>query len=198
MKKNIILTLMAILLLCCTACKKEEKKDIGQAIKAAELSTVRCTVRQVFKYDDPTKRFWGRRKVVGTVKATVTASIDLSKVEDEDIKEDGNTIKLTLPTPTIHYSFADSTINYIYEKIGALRSDFTIEDRNNIMKSCEDSLINNTQLLNSVIDDAKTSATDFFEITLTNLGYEKITIKFKDDPLLRQEKKDSKKKKESK
>jgi len=182
MRRNIILTLMAVLLLCCTACKKE-KPNVRQTIKAAELSTVEYTVRQIFKFDDPKKKMWGERKILGYVKGTLEAGIKLNKVEDKDIVENEGKIKLTLPTPEIlSLSVPDSTVHYVYERIGALRGDFTINEKNEIIGSCEDSILNNTQLISSIIEDAKIYATDFFEVTLTSLGYTDIEIVFEDRP----------------
>ena len=64
-----------------------------------------------------------------------------------------------------------------YEKVGALRSDFTAEDRNNLLRQGEEAILADAENL-GILADAEKNAKMFFEAMLGQVGFEKINVVF--------------------
>ncbi len=180
MKRNVLLWVTAAMLLCCTSCRKEEK-DIKYKIMKAELGTVEYTVRQIIRNSDETWKFFGERKVLFSVKATLKAGINLDKMEDDDVEVKGKSIKLTLPCPEIvALNIRPDDIELAYSKVSTLRSDYSQKELEEILHSGEKAIRNDETLRATILDDAKTNAREFFEVLLRSSGFENIVIKFDD------------------
>jgi len=181
MKRSVILSVMVALLLCCTACKKEER-DIKYKIKKAELGTVEYTVRQIIRNSDESWKFFGDRKVLFSVKATMKAGIDLDKMTDEDIVIKGDRIKVTLPKPEIvALNIKPDDIKLEYSKVSSLRSDYTQKEYDEILTAGEKEIRSDEGLKNSIIADAETNAKEFFEVLLRGSGYTDVEIEFREE-----------------
>ncbi len=180
MKRSVILTVMAVLLLGCSACQQEEH-DIRTKIKKAELGTVEYTVRQIIRNSDESWQFFGDRKVLFSVKATLKAGIDLDKLAEEDIEVTGDRIQVRLPMPEIlSLNIRPDDIKLEYSKVSSLRSDYTQQEYDQILAAGEQEIRNDNALKNSILNDAKASAEEFFEILLHGSGFSEVEILFKE------------------
>ena len=178
MKQKLLFFALTALLLCLTACKQEER-DVKYKIRKAELGTVEYTVRQIIRNNDETWKFFGDRKVLFSVKAKVKAGIDLDKMTDEDVKVKGNSIKLTLPKPEIvALNIKPNDIKLEYSKVSTLRSEYSQKEYDEILRAGEESIRTDEALRNSIIADAETNASEFFEILLRGSGFTDIKIAF--------------------
>ena len=178
MKQKLLFFALTALLLCLTACKQEER-DVKYKIRKAELGTVEYTVRQIIRNSDETWKFFGDRKVLFSVKAKVKAGIDLDKMTDEDVKVKGNSIKLTLPKPEIvALNIKPNDIKLEYSKVSTLRSEYSQKEYDEILRAGEESIRTDEALRNSIITDAETNASEFFEILLRGSGFTDIKIAF--------------------
>jgi hypothetical protein len=170
-----------VLLLSCTGCKKEEQ-NIKYKIKKAELGTVEYTVRQIIRNSDESWKFFGDRKVLFSVKATLKAGIDLDKLSDEDIEVRGSQIKITLPQPEIvALNIKPDDIKLAYSKVSALRTEYSQKEIDEILTAGERSIREDESLRSSIVDDAKANAREFFEILLRASGYNDIEVAFEDE-----------------
>ena len=148
-------------------------------IRKAELGTVEYTVRQIIRNSDETWKFFGDRKVLFSVKAKVKAGIDLDKMTDEDVKVKGNSIKLTLPKPEIvALNIKPNDIKLEYSKVSTLRSEYSQKENDEILRAGEESIRTDEALRTSIIADAETNASEFFEILLRGSGFTDIKIAF--------------------
>ena len=178
MKQKLLFFALTALLLCLTACKQEER-DVKYKIRKAELGTVEYTVRQIIRNSDEIWKFFGDRKVLFSVKAKVKAGIDLDKMTDEDVKVKGNSIKLTLPKPEIiALNIKPNDIKLEYSKVSTLRSEYSQKEYDEILRAGEESIRTDEALRNSIIADAETNASEFFEILLRGSGFTDIKIAF--------------------
>jgi hypothetical protein len=64
-----------------------------------------------------------------------------------------------------------------YEKVGMLRSNFTTEDRNNLLRQGEKAIMDDAENL-GILKDAEENARLFFESLLKQVGFETVTVKF--------------------
>ena len=179
MKKRAYFLMIVAMLLCVASCAKEEQ-NIKHKIKKAELGTVEYTVRQIIRNSDDSWSFFGDRKVLFSVKATLKAGIDLDKLSEEDIRVRGERIALTLPQPEIvALNIKPDDIKLAYAKVSALRSEYTQKEYDEILTAGEKSIRNDETLRANIIEDAKANAIEFFEILLRASGYTEIEIDFK-------------------
>lgn len=171
--------LLAILMLTiCTACHRPPQ-DIKSRIKKAELGTVQYTVRQIIRNSDETWKFFGDKKVLFSVKATVKAGIDLEKIEDDNIVVDDSRITLVLPHAEVQaINIQPNDIKEVYSKVSALRSQYTQQQRDEILRAGEYSIKADRNLRASIIAEAESNAKEFFELLLKSNGFNDITILF--------------------
>ena len=178
MKRGAFLTVVLTLLLCCMGCDKEQR-DIKSKIQKAELGTVEYTVRQIIRNSDETWKFFGERKVLFSVKATLKAGIDLDKLEDDDVVVRGKSIKLTLPEPQIMaLNIRPDDIELVYSKVSSLRSNYMQKEYDEILRAGEEAIRNDESLRANILADAEANARDFFDLLLRSSGFENNEILF--------------------
>lgn len=179
MKKFVVIPLLAtMLVLCCLSCNKSPQ-NIKYKIKKAELGTVEYTVRQIIRNSDETWQLFGDKKVLFSVKATMKAGIDLEKVQDDDIIVDGKHVSLTLPHAQIMaINILPKDITIAYSKVSVLRSDYSQQEYDAIMRAGEYSIKTDQDLRHSILTEAEANAKDFFELLLRSNGFEDIDIYF--------------------
>ncbi len=62
------------------------------------------------------QQFFGNDKLLLVAEGQVVVGFDLTKVEENDIVVDGDTVHLTLPPPEILYTGVDEDKTYVYER----------------------------------------------------------------------------------
>lgn len=179
-----IFILLAALILCgCESLEDRTVEQFSRLSRESELATTSYTVRKVIKANDLPdwkKGKIGARKILFECKATLTAGINLKDLDRSDalIDEKDKSIVLTLPkAELLELSIRPDDIQKVYEEVGLLRSDFSVEDKNRLLQQGEASIRSSLSDY-GILSDAQENARQFFTALLSSIGYQHITIKF--------------------
>ena len=146
----------------------------------AELGTVEYTISKIIKANDETFYTIGDRKILFSCQATVKAGIKLDDFSTKNVTYDkaSNSISVKLPKPSIlALNMPAEKVKLEYVKIGTFRSNFSAEERNELLKQGEEDI--RTDLPNlGILNDAQKNAELFFKSFFSRLGIEKVTIEF--------------------
>ena len=180
MKKLII----AAFVLLCASCGQSLEEKMNQKFSAmeemAELGTVQYTITKIIKADDNAFYTVGDRKILFSCQSTMKAGISLADFKKENVKvnEEDKSVEVTLPKPKVlSFNMPAEKIKLEYEKVGTLRSNFTTEDRNNLLRQGEKAIMDDAENL-GILKDAEENARLFFESLLKQVGFETVTVKF--------------------
>lgn len=176
---KILFTFISLVLL--AACAKEKKA--GQEILAlremSELATVEYTVTKLVKAND--NKTWytiGDRKILMQCEAHLKAGIDLSEIKEEDIRANGKKIELTLPeAKLVSLNIPPDSIKEAYQHDGALRQNFSAEEKNEMLRQAETQIRESVDSL-GILRTAESNASLYISKFLRQLGYEEINIRF--------------------
>ncbi len=176
--KNLIyvIFLISIVSFSCSE-KKIPKADIYSLRKIGMLSTTEYSIGKVVKLNDEPEWYkFGDRKILISCKAKIKAGVNLMEAEIKEV--DGKTI-ITLPPSEIS-SFAMDPNKIITEMqdVNGLRSSFTQEDKNKIMKQGEMAIlkqINQSNIYKEAENNAEMFVIDFF----SKAGLENIEVQIK-------------------
>ena len=192
-KFKILLAIPIVLgfaLLTATSCTKEEEPlskedEIGERVaklaETAELGTVEYKVKKIVTTSDDQWYSLGNRKILFSSTAYLKAGIKLEGFTTENVKIDGNNVTVTLPHAQL-LSFnmpADETAT-VFENYGFFRSRFSAEEQNHILELGEKNIRDDVPNL-GILQDAEKNATEIFKAMLTQMGYEKVTVKFEEE-----------------
>lgn len=186
MKGFKILLFTCILL--AVSCSKSSNNDLIEEKAAtitemAELGTVEYTISKIIKAND-NKAFYtiGDRKILLSCKAVVKAGIDLKNFSEDDIiyDKDANSLTVKLPAPRIlSLNLPAEYVKLEYVKVGILRSNFTAEERNELLSQGEKDIREDLPKL-GILEDARSNAKMFIESLFGNVGVENIHVEFID------------------
>jgi hypothetical protein len=181
MKKLIIAGFIAILCSCGKSIPEqmEEKvKHMGAA--TAELGTVEYTVSKIIKADHDVFYKFGDRKILFSSHSTMKAGVDLSKFCADSVTVDKKSKTITIRLPkaeVLSFHMPAENIKMEYSKTGKLRSDFTVEERNEILKKGEEAILGSAQEI-GILKDAEDNVRTIFESLLAGAGFKEINITF--------------------
>lgn len=149
-------------------------KDIGV------LSTCEYTISKVIELKDRASWYkFGDRDILMSCKAKIEAGVRLDELKNEDIKVDGKRIKILLPYPEIlSFDMDPQSIKTELESVNGLRSTFSQEEKNNILRQGEESIKANmgrTQILKQAKENARVFIENFYK----ELNFEEVIIEFK-------------------
>lgn len=165
---------------CGKSLEERAREKISSLTESAELGTVEYSIKKIIKANDT--HFIGDRKILFSCKATMKAGVDLAdfSVEDAVIDANSKTIEVTLPQPKIlSLNMPAEGAKLEYEKVGAMRFNFTADERNNLLTQGEKAILDDAANL-GILGDAKKNAILFFESLLAPVGFEKVVVKFKE------------------
>jgi len=173
----------AFLLVWMSSCKDEkpaENTDVYEIRNIGLLSTTEYTVGKVIKLKDNKAWYkYGDRNILISCKARIKAGVDLGKLSDQDIVENGKRITITLPAPEIlSLSMDPNLIRTEMEDVNGFREGFSQEEKNLILVQGEQSIRDNigeTSILETAGKNARTFITDFYK----QLGFDQVTVIFK-------------------
>jgi len=156
-----------------------KEQEILSLREMNELVTVEYVVNKIIKAnDDKTWYKIGDRKILMTCEATLKAGIDFSKINTDDIKIDEKEIVLRLPHASLFsINIKPEDIKVAYEEVGALRNNFSSQERNALAGQAQAQIQESVDSL-GVLQTAETNASIFVSNFLRNLGYKKITVQF--------------------
>jgi len=163
------------------------KEQANKISTLSELGTVEYVISKIVKADDNANWYkYGDRKILFTCKASLKAGIDLSNLNDNDIKTNFSekSISVILPkAKLLSINIRPDDVNLIYEKVSLTRSSFTNKDRDMIMAQGEKDIWEGAEGF-GILKDAEGNAKSFLEALLKQAGYEKINIEFKNREVL--------------
>lgn len=180
---------LLFLLLCIgglASCNKLEKQTIEQIdrLDVQEFATVEYTISKVIKAsDDQTWYKMGDRKIVFTAKATVKAGVRMDNFTAKDVIIDARNkaITVNLPQPEIlSVSMRPEDIREVWHHSSFLRQDFSAAEKEDLFRQGLNDIkkdIPNMGILDEARSNAALDMTNFFK----QLGYEKVTINFKEN-----------------
>ena len=172
-------SLMMLLSGCGDSMADKLKNKMGTLTEMAELGTVEYTISKIIKASDEAFYTIGERKILFSCCATMKAGIDLKDFSAENVKIDSDKeVTVTLPAPKVlAFNMPSEQVKLEYEKVGALRFDFTAEERNKLLKQGEEAILADAENL-GILADAEKNAKAFFEAMLKQIGFEKVNINF--------------------
>lgn len=181
MKKLIIAGFIAILCSCGKSIPEqmEEKvKHMGAA--TAELGTVEYTVSKIIKADHDVFYKFGDRKILFSSHSTMKAGVDLSKFCADSVTVDKKSKTITIRLPkaeVLSFHMPAENIKMEWSRTGMLRSDFTAQERNELLKQAEEAIVADAGNL-GILKDAEENARMLFEALLAGSGYKKVNVLF--------------------
>ena len=158
--------------------KMNEK--VQELTEMSELGTTEYTITKIVKASDASWYKVGDRKILFTCKATLKAGIDLSQFSSTDvlINEEQKSVKVTLPkAKLLSLNMPAEEAKLAYEKVSLTRSDFSAEERSNLLKQGEESILESVPSL-GILEEAEKNAASFFKAMLKQAGFNNITIGF--------------------
>ena len=164
--------------------KKNAEQEILSLKNLSGLATAEYVVTKIIKTND--NKDWykiGDRKILMSCQATIKAGIDFSKITSEDIDIEDKEVTLVLPrAEMISLNIKPEDIKLEYEEVGLLRQNFSQAEKDFLLVQGERQIRAGVANL-GVLKTAETNATVFLTRFLRRMGYEKITVKFRDDAL---------------
>lgn len=179
-KKLIGLVVLLLLSSCGKSLEQTAKEKLGTLSEMAELGTVEYTITKIIKASDNAFYTIGDRKILFSCTATMKAGVDLEgfSAENISINSKNKEITILLQKPKVlAFNMPPELAKLEYEKVGALRFDFTAEDRNNLLRQGEEAIMADAENL-GILADAEKNAQMFFEALLSQVGFEKINVVF--------------------
>lgn len=184
MKKILSFLIVALTLL--SSCRSSEDELLSKRIlglkKMAELGTVEYTIKKVIKADDNIDWYkYGERKILFSCTAFLKAGIDMAEFSPDDVIIDktSKSISVTLPdAKLLSYNIPIELIQQEYCNITGLRKKYSPEEIHELKIQGEKSILEKVGSY-GILDDARNNAKDFFEATFAQLGYENITVNFR-------------------
>jgi hypothetical protein len=181
--------LLFIILFFITSCSKkepEQKPSILSIKEMSELATVEYTVTKIIKAND--NKTWfkvGDRKILMSCEAHIKAGVDLSTINENSYKINGNTVELTLPAPKIlSFSIPPDKIKVEYQEVSLFRDPFKTAERDQLAIQAEAQIKNSIDSL-GILDQAKANTSLLISNMLKQMGYKNITINYSGSPSIR-------------
>lgn len=180
MKKFLIGMILFIMYSCGESLEDKMNKKVSTISEMSELGTVEYTISKIIKANDNSFYTIGDRKILFSCKSTMKAGIDLTDFSLDSVKVDKatNIVEVNLPKPKVlSFNMPAEQVTLEYQKVGTLRSDFTAENRNALLKQAEEEIIADAENL-GILKDAEQNARLFFEALFLQIGIEKVVINF--------------------
>ena len=189
-KTGRIAALLAILLPtlllsgCATRESAEEKaaKEIEALSSVKELGLVEYRVRKIVKANDEGEWYkLGERKILFSCTAYLKAGIDLGTfaLSDVDMDRETGTVTVTLPHATLlSVNIPASEIRQEYDQVTLLRSSFSAQERNQLLRQGERQIRESVPSL-GILEKAEENATLFFTSLFSKMGFSTVEVKFK-------------------
>lgn len=163
---------------CGESIEDKMNKKLSEMSELSELGTVEYTISKIIKANDNSFYTIGERKILFSCKATMKAGIDLSTFSPNNVKIEKatNSVVINLPKPKVlSFNMPADQIHLEYQKVGTLRSEFSAEDRNALLKQAEEAIIADAPNL-GILKDAEHNAKLFFDALFSQIGFENIVV----------------------
>lgn len=153
-------------------------KNMGSA--SAELGSVEYTISKIIAVDHDVFYKIGERKVLFSSLSTMKAGVDLSAfcADSVDVDKKKSTINIRLPkAKVLAFNMPAENIKMEYSKTGKLRSEFSVEERNEILKQGEEAILNDAEKI-GILKDAEANVRTIFESLLAGADFKEINVTF--------------------
>jgi len=176
-----------ILLLSGYSCNRSKEVSEHEILKQIEelgqLATVEFVVTKIIKAShEPDWYKWGERKFLVSATASIKAGVDLRKLSDSDIHIQNNRIELTLPQPEIlSFNIKPEDLKMEFIRVSGLRHSFTSSETQGILQEAEKEIraqIPHMGILKTAEDNTRL----FFQVWLSQMGFEQVEIHFGQKP----------------
>ena len=185
-------TACVILALCLTSmlqgCSQEVdanaalQQEIESISSMKQLGLVEYRVKKIIKADDQGEWYKiGNRKILLSCTAYLKAGIDLSSFSASDIVADRTTGKVTVTLPhatLLSLNIPASEIRQEYDGVTLLRSSFTVQERNELLRQGERQIRESVPSL-GILPKAEENARKFFESVFQKLDFTTVEVVFK-------------------
>ena len=182
MRKH-LLTLLALSLLA-VACGPSQDELLSQRMQGlqemAELGTVEYTVKKIVKTDDNAWYTYGKRKIMFSCTAFIKAGIDMKEFSADavSVNKETKSTSVTLPKAKIlSFNMPPEEIKEEFSMVTGLRDKFSPEEKQQLLVLGENDIKADIPNM-GIIEDAQANAKLFFTALFSQLGYERINIKF--------------------
>ncbi|MBR6540837.1 MAG: DUF4230 domain-containing protein [Bacteroidales bacterium] len=177
--------MMACLLAVLCSCSKSIPEQVEEKVKymgaaTAELGTVEYSISKIIKADHDVFYKFGDRKILFSSHSTMKAGVDLSKFCADSVVVDKKNKAITIKLPkekVLSFHMPAENIKMEWSRTGMFRSDFTAQERNELLKQGEEDIMNDAENL-GILKDAEANARMMFEAMLAGAGYKKIDVVF--------------------
>lgn len=181
MKKLLTIFLTVALFVSCGLSQDELLSQKMQGLsEMAELGTVEYTVKKIVIADDEAWYKYGNRKILFTCTAFIKAGIDMKEFSADNVvvNKEGKSISVVLPKAKIlSFNMPPEEIKEEFSMVTGLRDKFSVEDKQHLLVLGEKDITEDIPNM-GIIEDAQANAKVFFTALFSQLGYEKINIKF--------------------
>lgn len=144
------------------------------------LGSVEYTISKIIAVDHDVLYKIGDRKVLFSSLSTMKAGVDLSNFCADSVKVNAakKTITINLPKPKIiAFNMPAENIRLEYSKSGFFRSDFSAEERNEILKQGEEAILKDAEEI-GIFEEAEKNVKLMFETLLAGTDYKEINVVF--------------------
>ncbi len=154
--------------------------DVQTLKDLSELVTVEYRVKKLVSARDI--RWYGDRQILIETAAILKAGIDLSRVDARSIRQQGDTATITLPrAELLQFNMQPRDMREIYNESGLLRSDFSFEEKDGILRQGEADIrarVNDMGILRR----AEANARILLESWVRRSGFREVAIVFGGEP----------------
>ena len=161
--------------------KEQIQREIEAISAMKQLSFVEYRVRKIVKADDEGEWYKiGDRKILLSCTAYLKAGVDLSGFGPEDVSFDraAGTVSITIPhSSLLSLDIPASEIRQEYDHVTLLRSSFTVEERNALLRQAEKQIRDSVPSL-GILQKAEENARRFFESVFTKMGFTSVEVRF--------------------
>lgn len=158
------------------------QREIEAISAMRQLSLVEYRVRKIVKADDEGPWYKiGDRKILLSCTAYLKAGIDLSgfSADDVDINRLNGSVTVTVPHATLlSLDIPPSEIRVEFDHVTLLRSDFSAEERNALLRQGENQIRASVPTL-GILEKAEENARRFFESVFSKMGFTSVEVVFK-------------------
>ena len=165
---------------CSPSQEKQTRKSILALSEMAELGTVEYTVKKIVKTDDAVWWKYGKRKIIFSCTASIKAGIDMKGFSADNVKPnpDDKSISVILPRARIlSFNIPPEGIKQEFSLITGLRDEFTPEQKQQLLAMGEADIRHDIPRM-GIIEDAEANAKAFFTAMFSQIGYERIDVRF--------------------
>ena len=158
------------------------QREIEAISAMKQMSLVEYRVRKIVKADDDGEWYKiGERKILLSCTAYLKAGIDLSDFgpDDVDIDWTGERVSVTIPHAILlSLDIPAAEIRQEYDHVTMLRSSFTAEERNALLRQGEKQIRDSVPSL-GILPKAEENARKFFESVFAKMGVTTVEVAFR-------------------